>query len=120
MAILKIGSLDLSEYCEKGDFSVSRSGVYSSGFTSIGGNVKRKLLGYKYQISAAFNDVPNDIKKAIESACNAEKVSISFDNTTAEFNAPDITCKLAYETTSGVLIWSVNLSSVCDLAPSGL
>lgn len=120
VAILKIGSLDLSEYCEKGDFSVSRSGVYSSGFTGIGGNVKKKLLGYKYQISAAFNDVPNDIKKAIESACNAEKVSISFDNTTAEFNAPDITCKLAYETTSGVLIWSVNLSSVCDLAPSGL
>ena len=120
MALLQIGTFDLSEYCEKGDLSISRSGVYSGGFTGISGKVKRKLLGYKYQISASFNDVPNDIKEAIENACKGEKVSISFDDITAEFNAPDITFKLAYETTSGVLIWSVNLSSVCDLAPSGL
>lgn len=120
MALLKIGTLDLSEYCEKGDLSISRSGVYSGGFTGISGKVKRKLLGYKYQISAGFNDVPNDIKEAIESACKGEKVSISFGDVTAAFNAPDVTCKLAYETTGGVLMWSVNISSVCDLAPSGL
>ena len=120
MALLQIGSLDLSEYCEKGDLSVSRSGVYSGGFPAINGKVKRKLLGYKYQISAGFNDVPNDIKEAIESACEGEKVSISFGDVTADFNAPDVTCKLAYETTNGGLIWSVSISSVCDLAPSGL
>ena len=120
MALLQIGSLDLSEYCEKGDLSISRSGVYSGGFPAIHGKVKRKLLGYKYQISAGFNDVPNDIKEAIESACKGEKVSISFGDVTADFNAPDVTCKLAYETTGGVLMWSVNISSVCDLAPSGL
>ena len=120
MALLKIGSLDLSEYCEKGDLSISRSGVYSGGFTGISGKVKRKLLGYKYQISASFNDVPNDIKEAVESACKGEKVSISFGDVTADFNAPDVTCKLAYETTGGGLIWSVNISSVCDLAPSSL
>ena len=120
MALLKIGSLDLSKYCEKGDLSISRSGVYSGGFPAINGKTNKKLLGYKYQISASFNDVPNDIKEAIESACTGEKVSISFGNVTAEFNAPDVTCKLAYETTNGGLIWSVSISSVCDLAPSGL
>ena len=82
--------------------------------------MNKKLLGYKYQISAAMNDVPDDIKKAIESACKGETVSISFGDTTADFNAPDVTCKLAYETTGGGLIWSVNISSVCDLAPSSL
>ena len=120
MALLKIGSLDLSEYCEKGDLSISRSGVYSGGFPAINGKTNKKLLGYKYQISASFNDVPNDIKEAIESACEGEKVSISFGDVTADFNAPDVTCKLAYETTGGGLIWSVNISSVCDLAPSSL
>lgn len=120
MALLQIGSLDLSEYCEKGDLSIARSGVYSGGFPAINGKTNKKLLGYKYQISAGFNDVPDDIKEAIENACKGEKVSISFSDVTAEFNAPDVTCKLAYETTGGVLMWSVNISSVCDLAPSGL
>ena len=120
MALLQIGSLDLSGYCEKGDLSISRSGVYSGGFPAINGKVNKKLLGYKYQISASFNDVPNNIKEAIESACKGEKVSIFFGDSSAEFNAPDVTCKLAYETTGGVLMWSVNISSVCDLAPSGL
>lgn len=120
MALLKIGSLDLSVYCEKGDLSISRSGVYSNGSPGLNGKVNKKLLGYKYQISAGFNDVPNDIKEAIESAGEGEKVSISFGDVTADFNAPDVTCKLAYETTGGVLMWSVNISSVCDLAPSGL
>ena len=49
-----------------------------------------------------------------------EKVSISFDDVTADFNAPYVSCKTQYETTGGVLMWSVNISSVCDLAPSGL
>ena len=120
MALLQIGSLDLSEYCEKGDLSISRSGVYSGGFPAINGKTNKKLLGYKYQISASFNDVPNDIKEAIENACKGEKVSISFGDSSADFNAPDVTCKLAYETTGGVLMWSVSISSVCDLAPSGL
>ena len=120
MALLQIGSLDLSEYCEKGNLSINRTGVYSGGFPAINGKTNKKLLGYKYQISAGFNDVPNDIKKAIENACKGEKVSISFGDVTADFNAPDVTCKLAYETTGGVLMWSVNISSVCDLAPSGL
>ena len=120
MAVLQIGRLDLSEYCEKGDISISRSGVYSGGFPAINGKTNKKLLGYKYQRSASFNDVPNDIKEAVENACKGEKVSISFGDVTADFNAPDVTCKLAYETTGGVLMWSVNISSVCDLAPSGL
>ena len=51
MALLQIGSLDLSEYCEKGDLSISRSGVYSGGFPAINGKTNKKLLGYKYQIS---------------------------------------------------------------------
>ena len=120
MAILSIGGLDLSEYCEKGDLSISRPGVYSGGFTGISGKVTKELLGYKYSISASFNDVPNDIKEAIENACKGEKVSISFDDVTADFNAPYVSCKTQYETTGGVLMWSVNISSVCDLAPSGL
>ena len=120
MAILKIGDLDLSGYCEKGDLTVNRTGVFTSGFTGLGGSVKKKLLGYKYQISAAFTDVPNYMKEAIETACTAETVNITFGDTAAVFSAPDVSCKLAYETTGGVLIWSVNISSVCDLAPSGL
>ena len=47
MALLKIGDLDLSDYCEKGDLSISRSGVYSGGFPGISGKVTKKLLGYK-------------------------------------------------------------------------
>lgn len=120
MALLQIGSLDLSEYCEKGDLSIDQSAVYSEGFKGLDGSVNKKLLGYKYSISAGFNDVPNDVKEAVENACKGEKVSISFGDVTADFNAPDVTCKLAYETTGGVLMWSVNISSVCDLAPSGL
>ena len=120
MALLKIGSLDLSEYCEKGNLSINRTGVYSGGFTGMDGSVTKKFLGYKYQVSAGFEDVPDNVKTAIENACSGEKVSISFGNVTAEFNAPDVTCKLAYETTNGGLIWSVSISSVCDLAPSGL
>lgn len=120
MALLKIGSLDLSDYCDKGNLSINRTGVYSSGFTGMDGSIKKKFLGYKYQISAGFEDVPDNIKSSIENACAGEKVSISFGDVTAEFNTPDVTCKLAYETSSGELIWSVSLSSVCDLAPSGL
>lgn len=120
MAILSIGGLDLSKYCEKGDFSVNRSAVYSGGFPGMNGAVNKKLLGYKYSISAGFNDVPDDVKKAIETACKGEKVSISFDDVTADFNAPDVSCKIQYETSGGVMMWSVNISSVCDLAPGGL
>ena len=120
MAILVINGLDLSKYCQKGDFSVGRSPVYLGGFTGLNGTVIKKLMGYKYQISAVFNDVPNDIKEAIESACMGETVSISFGDTTADFNAPDVNCKIAYETSEGAIMWSVNISSVCDLAPSSL
>ena len=120
MSILIIGGLDLSQYCEKGDFSVDQSAVYSEGFKGLDGSVNKKLLGYKYSISAGFNDVPNDVKNAIKTACKGEKVSISFDDVTADFNAPYVSCKTQYETTGGVLIWSVSISSVCDLAPSGL
>ena len=120
MALLKIGSLDLSEYCEKGDLSIDQSAVYSEGFKGLDGSVNKKLLGYKYSISAGFNDVPDNVKNAIKSACMSEKVSISFDDVTADFNAPYVSCKTQYETTGGVLMWSVNISSVCDLAPSGL
>ena len=120
MALLKIGSLDLSEYCEKGNLSINRTGVYSGGFTGMDGSVTKKFLGYKYQVSAGFEDVPDNVKKAIKSACMGEKVSISFDDVTADFNAPYVSCKTQYETTGGVLMWSVSISSVCDLAPSGL
>lgn len=120
MSILIIGGLDLSQYCEKGDFSVDQSAVYSEGFKGLDGSVNKKLLGYKYSISAGFNDVPDDVKKAIQSACKGEKVSISFDDVTANFNAPVVVCKTQYETTGGVMMWSVNISSVCDLAPGGL
>ena len=37
MALLKIGSLDLSEYCEKGDLSIDQSAVYSEGFKGLDG-----------------------------------------------------------------------------------
>lgn len=120
MSILVIGNLDLSEYCEKGDFSVNQSAVYSGGFPGLNGSVNKTLLGYKYSISAGLNDIPDDVKKAIQRACKGEKVSITFDDVTADFNAPDVVCKTQYETTGGVMMWSVNISSVCDLAPSGL
>ena len=48
MALLQIGSLDLSEYCEKGNLSINRTGVYSGGFTGMDGSVTKKFLGYKY------------------------------------------------------------------------
>jgi len=114
LALLKIGTLDLSEYCEKGDLSINRTAVYSSGFEGLNGQKSKVLLGYKYQISAAFT-VPDDVKKTIENACKSASVNIS-----ADFNAPDFTAKLDYETSSGVCMWTVNISSVCDLAPSSL
>lgn len=120
MVILSIGGLDLSKYCEKGDFSVGQSPVYSDGVNAIDGSKNKKLMGYKYSISAGFNDVPDDVKKAIQSACKGEKVSISFDDVTADFDAPVVSCKTAYETSGGVMMWSVNISSVCDIAPSSL
>lgn len=119
MALLTIGTLDLSEYCEKGDLSINRTAVYFSGFEGLNGQKSKALLGYKYQISAAFT-VPDDVKKTIENACKSASVNITFGDTSADFNAPDFTAKLDYETSSGVCMWTVNISSVCDLAPSSL
>mgnify|MGYP004556004203 CR=1 FL=1 len=118
--LLKIGTLDLSEYCDNSSLSINRTGVYSSGFTGMNGEITKNKIGNKYQISASFSDIPNDVKNQIENACNTDFVDITFGKTTAKFNGPDVNCSLSYETSAGVKIWNVSISTVCEFAPCGL
>lgn len=118
--ILKIGTVDMSEYCDKANLTISKEPVFKTEFTAMNGKNVETYFGVKYNISANFTDIPNDIKISLETACSNVSVSITFGSVTQTFKHPSLTCTLDYITSDDVQIWSINFSSACDLVPGGL
>lgn len=123
MILLKIGELDVSEYVDKESYSVQRSAVYESGFKNLYGETLKQYIGCSYRISTTFTNVPDDVKRAIFSACKAAKVDITFPDSgdkTAAFDMPELTAALQYETADGVMMWTISFSALCELDRYGL
>ena len=119
--ILKIGEVDMSEYCDRNNLSISKNAVWKDGgFKAMDGTPAKKLLGVKYSISASFTDIPNSVKNALDGACSAESVNITFGTVTAAFSHPDTTYNLSYVTSLNEKMWDISFSSVCDIIPGGL
>lgn len=113
--ILKLGSIDASDYVESG-YSVNIEPVYdSNGFTNMLGQDKTKLLGYKVSLSASLGEVPADTATSILTACNVSTLSVSYATPvegTATFKRPTVTSELISENNGGV--WDISLSMETD------
>ena len=121
--LLKIGDVDLSGYTLQGKVNVNKSPVYAGqSFTNVKGVVRKKFLGWKLDISAAFGDLPKDVVARIMTACEND-VSITFldpNETTATFERPSVSSAVEWESDEDTQFWSVSLSATCPLLGDGL
>lgn len=119
--IMKIGDLDISEYCNKDNMQINKTAVYGSqSLTALTGAVLHERLGNKYTISLALDNIPDETAQAIGTACAADKVTVGFAApcfTSAKFDEPEVSSRLQYEDENGVKYWEMNISMVCELVP---
>lgn len=121
--ILKIGDVDLSGYTLQGQVKVNRTPVYSDqSFKNVKGVVRKRFLGWKFDLSADFGDLPKDVVSQIMTACEND-VSITFldpNETTATFERPSVSSAVEWESDEDTQFWSVSLSATCPLLGDGL
>jgi hypothetical protein len=117
MVMLKLGTIDVSDYLEEG-YSVRTEPVYdSASFKNIYEQEKADLIGRKVSISANLGDVPKSVAEAICSACETDTLSVTYATPkayTATFKRPDISCELTIEEPE---TWDISLSMSTDTIP---
>ena len=120
--ILKIGSVDMSEdvICEAVD--INTAPVWSDSFTAVNGEEKKKCLGVSVDLSANFQVLDNDKAAALVSACNSEKVSVTYkcpSEVVTVFDRPSLRIVPVFN--DGVTdYWNISVSMSCPLKGSGL
>ena len=119
--ILKIGNTDLSESVEQSGVTITSRPIYGDVvFRAVTGQEKKKCIGTEISISASFTYVPEEEAKAIVSACNADKVTISYldpNAASAVFDRPSISASPLFEESDGTVAWAISLSASCPFKP---
>ncbi len=119
--ILKIGNTDLSESVEQSGVTITSRPIYGDiVFRAVTGQEKKKCIGTEISISANFTYVPECEAKAIVSACNADKVTISYldpNAASAVFDRPSISASPLFEESDGTVAWTISLSASCPFKP---
>lgn len=119
--ILKVGNVDLSEYCSEGNYIVTRDPVYDSGseFVNTYGETKRDLIGFSVGISLSFEGMAEETAKALDAATRSDSISVVYTTplvNTSVFRSPSL--KMASEDMDGgKMIYSGSLSLSCELVP---
>lgn len=116
--ILKIGSVDLSDYCECQQVSITNSPVFSDGFVNVLGRTRRTVIGDQIQLSASFGLIPESVAKAIRNACSASSVTVEYKDpvpVTTVFERPTFSRNVDFEVGEDTQMWNCSVSMTCPL-----
>ena len=116
--ILKIGLVDLSDYCECQQVSITNSPVFSEGFVNVLGKTKRTVIGDQIQLSASFGLIPESVAKAIRNACSASSVTVEYKDpvpVTTVFERPTFSRNVDFEVGEDTQMWNCSVSMTCPL-----
>lgn len=94
--LLVIGGKNYSGYVTENDLKIKYIPVYDEGseFTALDGNISRKLMGHRINISFTLSDIDEEAAKALAETAGKEKTSVSFafpDEMTADFEFISLT-----------------------------
>lgn len=118
---LKVGEIDLSKFCNEGDFSIDRDAVFDSesDFTNVYGETEKKLLGHSVKIGLNFVGMESSVAAELETALRGSKIQVEYqapNRGSGEFYCS--TFKFTIEDiVAGETYYSGSLSLVCDLMP---
>jgi hypothetical protein len=122
--ILKIGSTDLTGYTIAGQVKIDKTPVWSdTTFKAVTGKEHKTYLGCRVQLSASFENLTASQAAAIQTACAASSVSITYlDPTpvTAYFDRPSVSAAVEWEDNGHNQYWSLSFQAVCPLLGDGL
>ena len=119
--LLVLGNADLSPYITRDSFSVRYVPVYeeNSEFYALDGNVFRRLLGYRVQINADIEDIPESAASALSGLLSSESFQGSFvfpDERTATFRMSSLSIE-PMRAAGGVALFEASLSVISDVIP---
>ena len=75
---LIIGGVDVSEYTERENFSVSKVWKISDSFTNYDGTEITDRSGWNYNIKASFENIPDTLMYKLTAALDSDSISITF------------------------------------------
>lgn len=117
-----VGNLDLSQYVEVETYSVGKVWEKAAEFKAMNGNNTAKYSGFRYQIQADFEGLPDTLMNALSEAVNSDGYTVSFSNptggTSAVFNrAESIKAEAAY-ILDGEICWNTSVSITSEFIPA--
>ena len=75
---LIIGGVDVSEYTERENFSVSKVWKTADSFTNYDGTEITVRSGWNYNIKASFDNIPDTLMYKLTAALDSDSISITF------------------------------------------
>lgn len=113
--ILKLGSVDISDYVEAG-YKINIEPVYGTSFVNMLGEEVAELIGQKVSISANLGELPTEIAKKVCNACDTDELTVSYATpveSSATFKRPKLTSELITESDGG--LWDISLTMNTDV-----
>ena len=110
--LLKIGTIDVSDYVLDG-YAVKTQPVYdSTTFTNMLGTEVKTLIGKTVAISANLGEVPDETAQKIFAVCETNSLSVTYASPvtyTATFKRPTVEAILVLDTETERL-WDISIS----------
>lgn len=75
---LVIGSVDVSEFTERENYSVNKKWQIADSFTAYDGKKIIKRSGWNYNIRAKLENIPDDIMYALTAALDNDTFAVTF------------------------------------------
>ena len=125
-----IGGVDVSEYAERENYTISKVWKTADSFTNYDGTTVTVRSGWNYNIRASFENIPDTLMYRLTAALDNEEISITFtDPHSQNENMCTTDTFLRGESTGGTvscelddgLRWniSISLNSVFHAADGG-
>ena len=73
-----IGGVNVSEYTERENYTVSKVWKIADSFTNYDGNVITSRSGWNYCIKASFENIPDTLMYQLTAALDNDEISITF------------------------------------------
>ena len=73
-----VGGVDVSEFTERQNYTVSKVWKTADSFTNYDGTVITNRSGWNYNIKASFENIPDELMYQLTAALDSDNISITF------------------------------------------
>ncbi len=123
---LIVGGVDVSEFVERENYSIKKVWKTENSFTDSDGKEIIRRIGWNYQLSASFENIPDELMKRLTAALDNDTISITFTDphsenmlTTDDFQRGESTGgKVSYELDDG-LYWNFSFDLTSEFHSGG-